>query len=631
MTSFEAKNINWRGVFAFSHDCLAVGLVWIFAYLLRFNFEIPAPNRSSMWQSVLWVVPLFGLTFFCVGLYRGIWRYASLPDLNRIIVAVMFGILFEALVIFLSRFIAPLAVPRSVLVIQAIFLVTVMGGSRLIYRAWKEHRLYGVWHKLGEPVLVVGADDVAAGLIKELSRSKDWRVVGMLDDDATKRGRSLQGTKILGNVSEVAEIAELIGAKRAIVALTSATPEARRQAMAACAHAGLTVMTIPALDDVVSGRVTVAEVRPIQIEDLLGRESVVLDDAGLRGFLGSQVVMVTGAGGSIGSELCRQIAKFKPSLLVLFEHNEYAMYQIEQEFADAFPEVPISLVIGDIKNSVRVDQTLAKYRPSVIFHAAAYKHVPLMEDDNAWEAIQNNVWGTLVIANSAIEHSVKKVVLISTDKAVNPVNIMGASKRLSEMICQGLQLNAGTKFTMVRFGNVLGSTGSVIPKFYEQISKGGPVTVTHPDVIRYFMSIPEATQLVLQAGFMGFGGEIFVMDMGRPVKIVDLAKDMIRLSGYTENEIKITYTGLRSGEKLYEELLSTTEMSLPTPHPKLRIARARQMENRELTEILGWLKQHKVLEDDVVRRDLRRLIPEYHPNIKPTLKSIGPVIFKAEG
>ena len=627
----KADIITWRGVFAFLHDSIAVAAIWVFAYLLRFNFEIPGLAQVAMWQSLAWVVPLFGLTFYWVGLYRGIWRYASLPDLNRIIAAVVLGVLLEAVVIYSIRLVVALPVPRSVLIIQAIFLVAVMGGSRLIYRAWKEHRLYGLWHKLGEPVLVVGADDVAAGLIKELSRSKDWRVVGLLDDDGTKRGRSLQGTKILGGVGEVARIAEMVGAKRAIVALTNVAPEIRRQAMAACAHAGLTVMTVPAMEDVVSGRVTVAEVRPIQIEDLLGRDSVVLDDAGLRGFVGKQVVMVTGAGGSIGAELCRQIAKFRPSLLVLFEHNEYAMYRVEQEFTEAFPEVPISCVIGDVKNIVRVEQILARYRPSVIFHAAAYKHVPLMEEDNAWEAVQNNVWGTYVIAKLAIEQGVKKVVLISTDKAVNPVNIMGASKRLAEMVCQGLQSNAETKFTMVRFGNVLGSTGSVIPKFHEQIRKGGPITVTHPDVIRYFMSIPEAAQLVLQAGYMGFGGEIFVMDMGEPVKIADLAKDMIRLSGYGENEIKITYTGLRSGEKLFEELLSKSEMSLPTPHPKLRIARARQLENRELTEILDWLKNHKALADDLVRRDLRRLIPEYQPNAKPELKIVEPESYAAEG
>ena len=625
----KSVNINWRGLLAVGHDCLTVAIIWVFAYLLRFNFEIPEQFRSGMWQSLVWIVPLFGVVFYALNLYKGIWRYASLPDLYRIVFAVLLATGFEAAIIYLLSMAS--VVPRSVLIIQGIFQVAIMGGSRLVFRAWKEHRLYGIWHKQGEPVVVVGADEVAAGLIKELSRSKDWRVVAMLDDDVTKHGRYLQGVKIIDGVDNVGTLAASLNAKRAIIAIPRSSPHARRLAMATCANAGLKVMTIPALDDVVSGLVTVAEVRPIQIEDLLGRDAVVLDDAGLRGFLGEQVVMVTGAGGSIGSELCRQIASFKPSLLVLFEHNEYAMYKIEQEFAEAVAKVPIICVIGDIKNTMRVQQVLAKYRPNVIFHAAAYKHVPLMEEDNAWEAIQNNVWGTYVIAKSAIEHGVKKVLLISTDKAVNPVNIMGASKRLAEMLCQGLQHDAETKFTMVRFGNVLGSTGSVIPKFHEQISKGGPLTVTHPEVIRYFMSIPEAAQLVLQAGFMGFGGEIFVMDMGEPVKIADLARDMIKLSGFTENEIKIIYTGLRSGEKLYEELLSTNEFSLPTPHPKLRIARARRLESHELVEILEWLKQTKILQDDQVRRDLRRLIPEYQPNAKPDLRMVAPDTYAAEG
>lgn len=613
-------NVNARGFLALGHDCVAVAIVWVFAYLLRFNFEIPEPFRAAMWQSLAWIVPLFGLVFYAVGLYRGIWRYASLPDLYRIAFAVLLATGFEAAIIYLLSMAS--SVPRSVLIIQATFQVAIMGGSRLLFRAWKEHRLYGVWHKQGEPVLVVGADDVAAGLIKELSRSKDWRVVGMLDDDVTKRGRYLQGVKILGSVDDVGTIAASLGIKRAIIAIPRSTPHARRHAVTACANAGLTVMTVPALDDVVSGRVTVAEVRPIQIEDLLGRDAVVLDDAGLRGFLGKQVVMVTGAGGSIGSELCRQIAAFRPSLLVLFEHNEYAIYQIEQEFAKAFAEVPITCVIGDIKNAKRVQQVLAKYRPSIIFHAAAYKHVPLMEEDNAWEAIQNNVWGTYIVAKSAIEHGVKKVVFISTDKAVNPANVMGASKRLAEMVCQGLQRDAKTRFAMVRFGNVLGSTGSVIPKFYEQIAKGGPVTVTHPQVIRYFMSIPEAAQLVMQAGLMGLGGEIFVMDMGEPIKIADLAKDMIRLSGHAEDEIKIHYTGLRLGEKLYEELLTDDEHSLPTPHPKLRIARARDVAEQDLNEILSWLKQNQVLDDQLVRRDLRKFIPEYQPAVNTVLRLI---------
>ena len=320
------------------------------------------------------------------------------------------------------------------------------------------------------------------------------------------------------------------------------------------------------------------------------REAVTLDDARLHDLLTGQVVMVTGAGGSIGSELCRQIAAYEPAMLVLFEMSEYAMYKVDEQLREAFPELPVASVVGDIKNVRRVNQVMHQYSPALVFHAAAYKHVPLMEEANAWEAVQNNVLGTYVVARAAIEYGVKKFVFVSTDKAVNPTNVMGATKRLAEMVCQALQAESRTRFEMVRFGNVLGSAGSVIPKFQEQIDKGGPVTVTHPEMVRYFMSIPEAAQLVLQAGSMGLGGEIFVMDMGEPVKIVDLARDMIRLSELSESEIRIVYTGLRPGEKLFEELLADDEHTRPTPHPKLRIAKAREVDPDWLDGLLEWLR-----------------------------------------
>jgi FlaA1/EpsC-like NDP-sugar epimerase len=340
---------------------------------------------------------------------------------------------------------------------------------------------------------------------------------------------------------------------------------------------------------------------------------VVLDNAGMEQFIQDRCIMVTGAGGSIGSELCRQIAVFKPRLLLLFELNEFALYKIEQELREHYPNVSLACVMGDVKNVSRVNQVLAEYRPQVIFHAAAYKHVPLVEDVNTWEAIQNNVSGTYTLANAALQHKVEKFILISTDKAVNPTNVMGGSKRLAEMVCQGLQGMGSTRFAMVRFGNVLGSTGSVIPKFYEQIKKGGPVTVTHPDVIRYFMSIPEAAQLVLQAGYMGRGGEIFVMEMGEPVRIADMARDMIRLSGFSEDEIKVVYSGLRPGEKLYEELLADDEHTGPTPHPKLRIARAREVDASLITQLKAWFDQPRILTDAEVRAGLKLWLPEYSP------------------
>jgi FlaA1/EpsC-like NDP-sugar epimerase len=380
---------------------------------------------------------------------------------------------------------------------------------------------------------------------------------------------------------------------------------------------------VPSLDNLSGGKVVAPKIRKVAVEDLMKRDPVTLDDAGLHELLTGKVVLVTGAGGSIGSELCRQIAAFQPSLLVLFEQSEYAMYRIDTELRDAFPEMPVASVVGDVKNAQRVGQVMHQYSPSIVFHAAAYKHVPLMEELNSCEAVQNNVYGTYVVARAAIDYGVRKFVFVSTDKAVNPTNVMGASKRLAEMICQALQGGSATRFEMVRFGNVLGSAGSAIQRFQEQIDKGGPVTVTHPEMVRYFMSIHEAAQLVLQAGCMGLGGEIFVMDMGEPVNIVDLARDMIRLSELSEDDVKIVYTGLRPGEKLFEELLADDEHTRPTPHPKLRIAKARDGQTGEwLQGLLAWLGQDRVAADGEVRRDLKRWVPEFQSQARPKLKAV---------
>ncbi|MDX8386696.1 MAG: nucleoside-diphosphate sugar epimerase/dehydratase, partial [Gallionella sp.] len=386
-------------------------------------------------------------------------------------------------------------------------------------------------------------------------------------------------------------------------------------------QAGLNVLTVPSFDDLMSGKVSVSQLRAIELDDLLGRDPVKLDDAGLQDLLGKNTVLVTGAGGSIGSELCRQIARFSPAKLVLFEANEFALFTIDQELKRTFPALQLVCLVGDVRDEARVDEVLENHRPSVLFHAAAYKHVPLMEQNNAWQAIRNNVLGTLTVGQAAQRYGVAKFVMISTDKAVNPTNVMGASKRLAEMVCQTLQPHCAdkaaetetcTRFVIVRFGNVLGSTGSVIPTFRAQIARGGPVTVTHPEITRYFMSIPEAAQLVLQAGLMSKGGEIFVLDMGEPVKIVDLAKDLIRLSGFSAEEIPIEFTGLRPGEKLYEELLADNEHTLPTPHPKLRIAQARQTEAAWLEELLTWFAASTMADEDV-RTALVHWVPEYQP------------------
>ncbi|MGD9787025.1 MAG: polysaccharide biosynthesis protein [Sulfuricellaceae bacterium] len=596
-----------RAALAFIHDLIAVVVAWCAAFWLRFNFDMPAPYETGMLRTLLWVAPLQLVLFGQFGLYRGMWRYVGVHDLKRIVFAVGLGAIVLGLILVDQANL----VPRSVLVLDPILLVLLMGGGRFAYRAWKEHSLYSPFVGQGEPVLVLGAGDAAVGLVKDLERSKRWQVVGLLDDDPKKHGRMLYGAKVVGGLGDVAHWAKELEVGQVIIAMPSVSHTVRKSVVEKCTEAGLKVMTVPALDDLVSGRVTVSQLRNIEVEDLLGRDPVVLDDAGLHSLLTGKVVMVTGAGGSIGSELCRQIARFKPGLLVLFELSEFALYRIEQEFSGQ----PVICVIGDVKDRTRLDKVLERYRPAVIFHAAAYKHVPLMERENAWEAVKNNVLGTHTLAQAAISHGVEKLVLISTDKAVNPANVMGATKRLAEMVCQGLQGNASTRFVMVRFGNVLASAGSVIPKFQEQIAKGGPVTVTHPEIVRYFMSIPEAAQLVLQAGLMGKGGEIFVMDMGEPVKIVDLARDMIRLSGFSDDEIRIVYTGLRPGEKLFEELLADDEHTLPTPHSKLRIARARTVDESWVRNILEETGT-PIHEDAEVRRWLAKWVPEYTPSLQ---------------
>ncbi len=601
--------LNWRSVLAFVHDLAACAAAWLLAFSLRFNFEVPDDFRSLAFETLPWVVALHGAMFLSFGLYRGMWRFASLPDLRRILMAVAAAVFVGTAALVMTQTV----VPRSVMVMNPVFLLVIMGGSRLAYRAWKERSLESLVPGQREPVFVIGAGDTAINLIKELARSSRWHVVAVLHDDSSTHGRELHGVRIVGRTDEIAQWKDRFGVEHAIIAMPAAEHNVRRRIVARCVAAGVKVLTVPSFDDLVTGRVTVSQIRNVELDDLLGRDPVMLDTAGLNDWISGRTVMITGAGGSIGSELCRQIARYAPRQLVLFELSEFALYNIEQEFGERFSGLSVAYVIGDVKDALRVSQVMESYRPSVVFHAAAYKHVPLMENDNAWQAILNNVNGTLVPARAAIAHGVEKFILVSTDKAVNPTNVMGASKRLAEMACQALQPGGATRFVMVRFGNVLGSTGSVIPKFRAQIARGGPVTVTHPEITRYFMSIPEAVQLVLQAGLMGKGGEIFLLDMGEPVRIVDLALEMIRLSGLSDDEIEIKYSGLRPGEKLYEEPLAADEDSLPTPHPKLRIARARQEDSAWVSRLEGWLARSDAPTDSSVRNELAQWVPEYSP------------------
>ncbi|MBK8321964.1 MAG: polysaccharide biosynthesis protein [Betaproteobacteria bacterium] len=619
MLAMKPFQFDSRALAALGHDAVAFMLSWLGAFALLRGDAGSALN-GGVGLALLVAVPLQGLVNYLFGVYQGIWRYTSLPDIQRIVFSVLAGTVAIALVLFGTGLGGVLGYREYVL--YPLVLIALLAGSRMTLRSFREWSLYGRGGEQGTPVLVLGAGDAAVSLLKDLSRNSEWRVMGLFDDDAQKRGRLLQGVRVMGGLDEVPRIAARLKVRHAIIAMPSVPYRVRRRVLEVCNRAKMSVLTVPSLGTMAGGKLTAPKIRKVAVEDLMRRDPVTLDDAGLHDLLTGKVVLVTGAGGSIGSELCRQISQYQPSMLVLFEQSEYAMYKVDAELREHFPDMGVAGIVGDVKNARRMAQVMHQYSPSIVFHAAAYKHVPLMEELNAWEAVQNNVWGTYVVARAAIDYGVAKFVFVSTDKAVNPTNVMGATKRMAEMVCQALQGSSTTRFEMVRFGNVLGSAGSVIPKFQEQIDKGGPVTVTHPEMVRYFMSIPEAAQLVLQAGCMGLGGEIFVMDMGEPVRIVDLARDMIRLAEQSEEEVRIVYTGLRPGEKLFEELLADDEHTRPTPHPKLRVAKAREAVAAWLDELLPWLEQDRVVSDAEVRRDLKRWVPEFTSQVRPKLKAV---------
>ncbi len=602
-----------KTIFAIVHDILASVVAWTFGFSLRFNFDIPADFIRVLLTTMPWVVMLQLAIFMYVGLYQGVWRFASLPDLKRILKAVTFSALAVAGALFMLK---PYGViPRSVLILNPVLLLLIMGGSRLAYRAWKEHKLYGLTQTLGSPVLVLGAGEAGVTLVKDLSRSSQWQVVGLLDNDVSMIGRSLFGVKVLGSFLQLAQIVKATGVKHVIVAMPATNHQLRKEVVDLANGLNLEVLTVPAIEDLMSGRLSISQIRKVEVEDLLGRDVVTLDVSGLTHAIEHQTVLVSGAGGSIGSELCKQILKFRPALLVCLDVSEYALYQLEQSFVEMTQDVQKLFLVRDVRNAASIVETLNKYKPSLVFHAAAYKHVPMMENYNVFGALENNVLGTYTLAEASKQAGVDQFVLISTDKAVNPTNVMGASKRMAEMVCQGLQDSKSTRFVIVRFGNVLGSSGSVIPKFREQIAKGGPVTVTHPEITRYFMSIPEAAQLVMQAGLMGRGGEIFVLDMGEPVKIAELAKNMIHLSGFDTEQIKIVYSGLRPGEKLYEELLADDEHTLPTSHPKLRIAQARKADIIWVKQLLAWLDSVRFENEAEIKRQITGWVDEYQAQL----------------
>jgi FlaA1/EpsC-like NDP-sugar epimerase len=597
-----------KGYAVLAADLVSVAAAWLASFLLRFNFQVPDDYLALALRSLLWVVPVYGAAFLAMGMYRGMVRFSSLPDLLRIARAVALAAAVVALVAYLARF--DVIVPRSVIVLSPILSLLAVGGIRAVYRAWRESRSPREAGGQRRRLFVLGTGEPGARLLRELATSPQWQVVGAFDDRREAHGREIHGVPVLGALADIERMARELDVRDAVIAMPEASSARRQQAATICMRAGLNALLLPALADLIEGRVTIENVRRINLEDLLGRDAVRINSAEVGQMLGGAVVMVTGAGGSIGSELCRQVARFSPARLVFFEHSEFALYRIGEEFRELFPEVPFVGFVGDVKDAERVREVIAGQKPAIVFHAAAYKHVPLMEDDNCWQAVRNNVFGTYIVAAEAIDAGVPRFVLVSTDKAVNPTNVMGATKRLAEIVCEALQpADGSTLVSVVRFGNVLGSAGSVIPKFQEQVARGGPVTVTHPGATRYFMSIPEASQLVLQAAALGRGGQIFVLEMGRPVRIVDVARTIIHLSGRSEQDIEIRFTGLRPGEKLHEEVFASDELTDRTTHPSVRVARARPVDV-SLEALLAELRV-QARHDGEARGFLHAWVPEY--------------------
>ena len=596
---------------AFVHDLFMIPLAWLGAYWLRFNLEsIPAPFLDRALQILPLVVLVQGACAWYFGLYRGVWRFASLPDLVRILRAVIVGTAMVTVAVFMLTRMQD--VPRSVFPLYALLLAVLLGGPRLFYR-WLRERSY--FTRSGRRVLIVGAGRAGEMLARDLLRDQaaGYSPVGFVDDDPKKKGRDIHGVRVVGQCKHLARLVREHGIELVLLAVPSASTRQMRRLVDLCEQAGVEFRTLPRMQDLVSGRSTVSELRAVSIEDLLGREPVSLDWEAIGRATRGHVVLVSGGGGSIGAELCRQLARLEPATLVVLEQSEFNLYEIERELRAAHPDLDLRVHLGDVGDEVGVDRLLAGCRPDVIYHAAAYKHVPMLEHQ-VRQAVRNNVLGTRTLALAAARHGVGSFVLISSDKAVNPANVMGASKRVAELLVQNADaMHSGTRFITVRFGNVLDSAGSVVPLFRRQIAAGGPVTVTHPEVKRYFMTIPEACQLIMQAAAMGEGGEIFVLDMGEPIRIGYLAEQMVTLAGKVPGEdIEIRYVGLRPGEKLFEELFHEQENLRATSHPKLLLARSRPMQWNLLQAAVAELGSHCENHDEPALREwLRKLVPEY--------------------
>ncbi|HWA74815.1 MAG TPA: nucleoside-diphosphate sugar epimerase/dehydratase [Polyangiaceae bacterium] len=608
-------------------DLLLLSAALGLAVLLRFEGAIPTQMLKRLVVEWPYVVGLQYALLAIFGVPRFSWRYVGLREAVRILQAIGMGALILASIRMVAGALLPIDgpaqysyLPYGVITVDCALAFLGISGARVLRRITSERaeiRRLLPENKQSVRTLLVGAGRSGVMVAKEIAGRPELGIlpVGFIDDDRDKRGSMVHGVRVLGSTEDLQKIAHDHSAKQAIITVSNAPGSAVRRIAQACQQAGLQVKVIPGLYRLVGGQVNLTSIRDVAIEDLLRREAVVLDDAAIAAELRDRVVLVTGAGGSIGSEICRQVSRFRPARLVLCERSENALFEIHRELREAFPDITIEPCLADITERERIEGVFASHRPQVVFHAAAHKHVPMMEW-NPNEAVKNNALGTRLLADCAHASGVEVFVMISTDKAINPTSVMGATKRVAELYVQALGKSSSTRFVTVRFGNVLGSNGSVVPIFKEQIARGGPLTVTHPDMKRYFMTIPEACQLVLEASAMGRGGEIFILDMGEPVKIVDLARDLLQLSGYGEGEIEIVFTGVRPGEKLYEELSTTHENAEKTRHPKIFIGKTHGASLSQMHAAMRALEElPSSSQPEQVRRALRAIVPEYSPTV----------------
>lgn len=596
-------------------DIISAAMATIIATFIRFEFVL----QSKYLQEVLLQLPIFICIVLCMAmifkLYNRIWRYAGTSEMLAIIASVS----LSTVCWFGYSLLIGSMLPRSIYVISGMLLLIFIGGSRLALRTYgylssKPKFAAMVTKSPLKNVLVIGAGDAGAVITREIERfHNDGRtVVGFIDDDKNKLHQRMFGVKVLGDRFTIKENIVKYDVDEIIIAMPSVQGDDLRQIIEICQRTKCKMKILPGVYEIINGDASVSKLRDVQIEDLLGREPIKLDDTAVSKYIKDKTVLITGAGGSIGSEICRQVVRMQPKKMLLLGKGENSIYEINQELQGTYPEIKKVPIIADVRDRERIKGIMDYFKPQVVFHAAAHKHVPLMEYQPI-EAVKNNVLGTKVVAEEASAHNVETFVMISTDKAVNPTSVMGCTKRVAEMFVQSMNAVSKTRFVAVRFGNVLGSRGSVIPLFKKQIAKGGPVTVTHPDMKRYFMTIPEASQLVLQAGAMAKGGEVFVLDMGEPVKICDLAKDLITLSGLTPGvDIEIKYTGLRPGEKLFEELLSAEDGTEQTDHAKIFTARIKEVKKAQMDAYVEELLGH-TQEDEVVKT-LQKVVPTYTPN-----------------